>query len=596
MPGTQTKDGENQNFLTIWFYSVFESKDHYSFYFGYWLFGRTLGLITLLAFLSYWIQADALIGIDGLLPWEKNLSKIETITEQNSNLNKFTLLPTLLWFEPFANHNLLFSIGTLAAFLLTIGLIPLISATITYIIYLSLMVVGEPFLSFQWDALLTETLFLSIFLLPGTTLHRFSDCITFPRFGQFLIIFLLVKLMIESGIVKLTYFAGDGSNTWRELTALDFHYWTQPIPNSLSPWVHSMPSWFDKGCLYLMFGIELILPLLLFLRGNPRRLALVGQIMLQIAILASGNYGFFNLLTLCLCIPLIDDQILPKNIKNKYLYSVPEIRNGNSTVRIGTILFLSSVLIITAFGHIVNDLNGNRTGDYKNYQVPAWVKNLQAEARIFRSFNSYGLFRVMTTTRPEIIIEASLDGQSWKTYKFKWKPSCKNQDLHFTGPHMPRIDWQMWFEGLNFENYSQHPFSRFLYARYLQMMINGQSTQDCFNLSLVLGQREFQALKKAPKSIQSQAVSNFQNLMQSFTARSNWFGLFLRKLGQGNEIILNELSGSNPVDFKPAYLRVSLKHFKFSDKPNQIWEVSDIPDASFMLTSPSINQSDKEKP
>jgi len=136
--------------------------------YSYWAFGRCLGGVTLIAFISYWFQADALIGNNGLSPWTTDLKDIDLLFKQNPELNKWSIRPTLLWFEPLTNHHLLFGIGTISALLLAIGFLPTISASVSYICYVSLMVVGEPFLSFQWDALLCETLLLSLPFLPFT--------------------------------------------------------------------------------------------------------------------------------------------------------------------------------------------------------------------------------------------------------------------------------------------------------------------------------------------------------------------------------------------------------------------------------------------
>ena len=125
-----------------------------TYQFSNWIYGRCLGGVTLIAFLSYWYQADALIGDNGLSPWSTDLQKIDQLVNQNPGLNKWSIRPTLLWLEPFSNHHLLFGIGTVSALLLTIGFLPTLSALVSYLCYLSLMVVGEPFLSFQWDALL----------------------------------------------------------------------------------------------------------------------------------------------------------------------------------------------------------------------------------------------------------------------------------------------------------------------------------------------------------------------------------------------------------------------------------------------------------
>jgi hypothetical protein len=287
-------------------------KTPYSYHTAHWLYGRVLGIVSLIAFLSYCYQAKALIGDQGLSPWSKDLSNIEQWCGQNPYLNKWQIRPTLLWLAPLGNHHLLFIIGSVSALLLAIGILPTISALVSYLCYLSLMVVGEPFLSFQWDILLCETLLLSLPFLPFTKFHKIGDSYKVCWIARYLIIALLAKLMLESGIVKFTSFGANSENTWRDLSALDYHYWTQPLPHGLSVWIHSLPNWFDQISLYLMYGIELILPFFLFLPGIFRRVGVIGQILLQIAIILSGNYGFFNLLTLCLCMPLIDDRIFPQ--------------------------------------------------------------------------------------------------------------------------------------------------------------------------------------------------------------------------------------------------------------------------------------------
>ena len=115
-----------------------------------------------------------------------------------------------------ANVDLLFTIGTLSALLLAFGLIPLASGLVSYLCYLSLMVVAEPFLSFQWDILLVESLLLSLPFLPLTKFHSTFKGLYYSKWSRILILALLAKLMLESGIVKFTYFDSDGSNTWMD--------------------------------------------------------------------------------------------------------------------------------------------------------------------------------------------------------------------------------------------------------------------------------------------------------------------------------------------------------------------------------------------
>ena len=65
-----------------------------------------------------------------------------------------------------------------------------------------------------------------------------------------------------------------------------------------------------------------------------------------------------------------------------------------------------------------------------------------------RLVSGYGLFAVMTTTRPEIIVEGSDDGRVWKPYEFRYKPGDLRRRPPVVAPHQPRLDWQMWFAAL----------------------------------------------------------------------------------------------------------------------------------------------------
>jgi len=570
------------------------SKTPYSYNTAHWLYGRSLGIISLFAFLSYWYQADALIGTQGLSPWTNDLANIENWCVQNPHLNKWTVRPTLLWLKPLANHHLLFFVGTISALLLSLGFIPTISALISYLCYLSLMIVGEPFLSFQWDILLCETLLLSLPFLPLTKFHKTGDSYKVCWIARYLIIALLAKLMLESGIVKFTSFGGNSENTWRDFTALDYHYWTQPLPHGLSIWIYSLPHWFDQISLYLMYGIELILPFFLFLPGVFRRIGVIGQILLQIAILLSGNYGFFNLLTLCLCIPLIDDRILPKfltkhwkrNIKiEKHKVFESEFKPIFGTVRLVYLSLAWFFFGVTAYGHFARDLKGNQPEPIIQLDA-SWTQSYTEMVRHTRAFNSYGLFRVMTTTRPEIIIEGSLDGKNWRLYEFKWKPTDPTQSPRFAGPHMPRIDWQMWFEGLNYERFANHPFSLMLYHKFLNTIALGGSIEDFNNFGKMIGPQEYQNFIQALPPVRQQILANYNSLLNAFNSRSLWFGELLEAIFEHRPVIMKQL-GENLGDLPPLpnYLRVSLAHYTFAESDQeQVWNVSPIEGASLVIS------------
>jgi len=84
----------------------------------------------------------------------------------------------------------------------------------------------------------------------------------------------------------------------------------------------------------------------------------------------------------------------------------------------------------------------------------------------FRTFNSYGLFAVMTRPRYEIIVQGSNDGQTWLDYEFKYKPGDPQRRPGFVAPHQPRLDWQMWFAALG--DYRSNPWFVQFCGRLLQ--------------------------------------------------------------------------------------------------------------------------------
>jgi hypothetical protein len=79
---------------------------------------------------------------------------------------------------------------------------------------------------------------------------------------------------------------------------------------------------------------------------------------------------------------------------------------------------------------------------------PRALADLYERLEAFRVVNGYGLFRVMTKDRCEIILEGSVDGIDWLPYEFKWKPGDVKRVPGWCAPHQPRLDWQMWFAAL----------------------------------------------------------------------------------------------------------------------------------------------------
>ena len=409
-------------------------------------FLRALGMIYLIAFLSFWAQVDGLVGTGGISP----LNQFLPAARAQLGSPAYILLPTLCWFNSSDGFvHFLCGSGVLCSLLLIFGIAPAVSLVALFVFYLSLIIAGQAFFNFQWDVLLLEVGFLSIFLAPWRLcpqellLRRRSPPVAraspVSRVGLFLLKLLLFKLMLMSGVVKLT----SGDDSWWNLTALDYHYWSQPLPTMFGWWADKSPEGFKHFCVAFCLVVEIIVP---FFIWAPRRLRLISAgllLFLQFAIAMTGNYCFFNLLTMALCLLLIDDSmlgrnrgpVLGQNVGVSGSRALPQrLCAYTGIIVIIVTLPINAWLIFSAF----KPLN----------RPPGVLTNLYDRLEAFRIVNGYGLFRVMTKDRCEIILEGSTDGIDWLPYEFKWKPGEVKRPPVWCAPHQPRLDWQMWFAAL----------------------------------------------------------------------------------------------------------------------------------------------------
>ena len=168
----------------------------------------------LIAFLSFWFQAESLISSKGIIPFGDDLNQVKSyIFKSNLEISKWLIRPSLLWISQTDIWlNIVILIGICSSFLLISGLIPHAAIMLSWICYLSIAVVCEPFLNFQWDALLLETYFLSFFLVPWKLHYNRNSLANPPALGRWLLWLLAFKLMFESGVVKFTFYGEGGSN------------------------------------------------------------------------------------------------------------------------------------------------------------------------------------------------------------------------------------------------------------------------------------------------------------------------------------------------------------------------------------------------
>ena len=181
-------------------------------------------------------------------------------------------------------------------------------------------------------------------------------------------------------------------------------------------------------------------------RLRPLRLGANAAIaLLQLGIAATGNYGFFNALTLVLCVPLLDDAALARLRLGR---AAGELKAESRARR--TVLRVAVPLLLALSGlSLVRELAYTLPGGRGTGWWPRWGNEVLGWVAPFRSINGYGLFRVMTTERPELIVEGSIDGIRWQPFEFRYKPGAVNHRPRFVAPFHPRLDWQLWFAALD---------------------------------------------------------------------------------------------------------------------------------------------------
>ncbi|XP_065139718.1 lipase maturation factor 2a isoform X1 [Paramisgurnus dabryanus] len=507
-----------------------------------------LSAIYMFAFASLYVQIPGLYGNEGLLParWKLRVSG-------KSLLEQLKDSPTLLWFGPrlgLDTQQCMELLSLTGAFISLMALaVPVLRDCrvflVLWILYLSLYEVGQVFLYFQWDNLLLETGFLAILVapmnMPWSSKVRLHDNVTF-----WLVRWLLFRLMFASGVVKLT----SRCPTWWGLTALTYHYETQCIPTPLAWFAHQLPVWFQKFCVVGTFFIEIAGPFMFFSPIRRHRLAaFYMQVLLQVMIILSGNYNFFNILTITLCVSLLDDEHVnfwlrrtspktektslqtlmsgvilmlefggyvllvywtvlyfdlqvdweKKSITSKTAFTyfefngflkavtVPSIWMGvfSLTWEIITAMFKSAcvkgvfwrlwstiqwaimaaatvsmfAISLVPYTYFENDAH--------NELWPGIRKAFEITDR-YQLVNSYGLFRRMTGVggRPEVVIEGSMDRNTWTEIEFMYKPGNMTAAPPVVTPHQPRLDWQMWFAALG--PHTQSPWFSSLLHRLLQ--------------------------------------------------------------------------------------------------------------------------------
>ena len=382
---------------------------------------RALGLVYFMAFASFAVQATGLIGSHGILPFANYLRTVQA----SLGARAYWEVPSVLWLSWYDGALIaVCALGALAGLVVLAGYWQRVMLAVCLVLWLSLCAVGQDFLSFQWDVLLLEAGFLAIFADESPV-------------RVWLFRWLIFRLMFYSGIGKLL----SGDPSWRGLTALHYHYETQPLPTPVAWYMYQMPMGFQKVSTALVLVAEVLVPFLFFAPRRVRHVGALITVVLQLLILVTGNYTFFNLLTIILALFLF---VEPKRVPGTRVQQAVSV----------------------ALAVFVGVTSGLLTLDLFSIHLPPGGAAVLHEIAPLRIVNTYGLFTVMTVMRPEIQVEGSNDGENWLAYEFRYKPGNVDRAPPVVAPYQPRLDWQMWFAALG--SYQENRwFSNFM-MRLLQ--------------------------------------------------------------------------------------------------------------------------------
>jgi hypothetical protein len=412
---------------------------------------RLLGVVYAVAFLVTANQILPLIGSDGLLPIGLFINRLQPVF--GSSFEGFLRLPSLFWFIHSDTALLVAAwTGVVLSCVVAGGFANALLLAILWGLYMSFVHLGQDWYGYGWELQLLETGFLAIFLCP------LLDARPFPRREPplpilWLFRWLIFRMMLGAGLIKLR-----GDPAWRDLTALYYHFETQPLPNPLSRWLHFLPK------PVLRFGVgfnhlaELVAPWFVFWPRFGRQISGAVIILFQIVLILSGNLSFLNWLTVVPALACFDDgfwsKILPKQLVRRAELATA-LAVPSKAMHVTTWIVVSLVAILS-IQPVANMLSAHQ------------IMNTSFDP--LDLVNTYGAFGTVGRERLNVIFEgtnAAVPDESadWKAYPYKGLPVELDKMPPQIAPYQLRLDWQMWFAAMSTPN--EYPWTLHLVWKLL---------------------------------------------------------------------------------------------------------------------------------
>lgn len=415
--------------------TIGQGKNKRTYWLTRFMILRLLGIVYAVAFLVAINEIVPLIGSNGLLPLDIFLDNVAQAL--GSNWEGFKRLPSLFWFVHSDSALLTVAwIGFILSCLLIAGYANAIVMVVLWLLYMSIVHVGQEWYGYGWEIQLLETGFLAIFLCPLLDMRPFPKRPP-PLFIIILFRWLVFRLMLGAGLIKLR-----GDEVWRNSTALYYHFETQPIPGPLSRWFHFLPKILLKAGVWFNWLAELAAPFFVFWPRIGRHIAGAIIVLFQINLIISGNLSFLNWLSIVPALACFDDgfweKLLPKVLVRKArqaethaVVSKPMLTTGWIVTALVAILSIQPVMNMISPGQIMNT----------SFEPLDLV-------------NTYGAFGTVGRERYNVVFEGTYDSipdntAQWKPYIYRGLPVALDKTPPQIAPYQLHLDWQMWFAAMS---------------------------------------------------------------------------------------------------------------------------------------------------
>jgi hypothetical protein len=390
----------------------------------YWLarqvLQRGVGVIYLIAFVAAARQFPALIGKHGMLPVPRFVARVP-----------FRAAPSLFHLHysdrMFAAVCWVGAVLSAAAVAGVTDLIPLGAAIAMWlaiwVLYLSIVNVGQRWYGFGWESLLLEAGLIAAVLGNDETAP--------PLLALLLARWLLFRVEFGAGLIKLR-----GDRCWRDLSCLDYHHETQPMPGPLSWFFHHLPKPVHRIEVAGNHFAQLVVPFALFAPQPIASVAAAVLIATQLWLVASGNFAWLNWVTIVLAFAAVDQRAFASVLTVPDAPTLPD----PPWWFVGVVIAFTTLSVVLSFWPVRNMMSSGQ--------------QMNASFNSYHLMNTYGAFGSISRTRHEVVVEGTdepriTEHTVWREYGFKGKPGDPHRMPRQWAPYHLRLDWLMWFAALN---------------------------------------------------------------------------------------------------------------------------------------------------